>query len=381
MFFKANKTYNSQEAFLGRVKELGISFNGTTSGERVNYFVTLSNLKLTEGLEFMNSAIRYPLFLEEEMKKENPVVDGEFQRNESNPVFYLLQDSNHKMWGELYSRKNVIGDHDIIMSATPEKMQIVKDKYYYPNNSIITIAGDVNHKDVLKMVNKIFGSWEPSDFDPFEKYPIPEFEPLTKSEFFITLNDNAQMPISMITWHGPDTRNDIPATYAADVFSFILSQRSSEFQKNMVESGLALQVNLGYQTNKYVGPITLFLVPNPAKIKEAYAQLEKEIAKWDRDDYFTDEQMETAKTMLAIQDAYSKEQTSQFIHTVTYWWASASIDYYTNYVENLNNVTRADIKHYVDTYIKNKPYVSGLLLSPTMVEKMEIESLQAYLGK
>ena len=35
----------------------------------------------------MNSAIRYPLFKEEEMKKENPVVDGEFQRAESNPNF------------------------------------------------------------------------------------------------------------------------------------------------------------------------------------------------------------------------------------------------------------------------------------------------------
>jgi len=381
MFFKANGTYNSQEAFMARVNELGISFNGTTSGERVNYFCTLSNLKLTEGLDFMNSAIRYPLFLKEEMINENPVVDGEFQRNESNPVFYLLMDSNHKMWGDLYSRKNVIGDHDIIMTATPEKMQIVKEKYYYPNNSIITIAGDVDHKEVLKQVKAIFGDWKPSEFDPFEKYPIPEFKPLQKPEFFITINENAQTPISLITWQGPDTRNDIPATYAADVFSFILSQRSSEFQKHMIESGLALQVNLGYQTNKFVGLITLFLVPNPAKIKEAYAQLEKEINKWDSDDYFTDEQLETAKTMLAIQEAYGKEQTSQFLHTVTYWWASASIDYYIDYVENLNKVTRADIKRYVDTYIKGKPYVSGILLSPGMQEQMEIESLQAYLGK
>src|ERR1017187_9541642 len=30
MFFKANKDYPNQEAFLDRVKELGISFNGTT---------------------------------------------------------------------------------------------------------------------------------------------------------------------------------------------------------------------------------------------------------------------------------------------------------------------------------------------------------------
>jgi zinc protease len=50
MFFKANKKYPSQKAFLDRVNELGISFNGTTSNERVNYFVTLSKDKTVEGL-------------------------------------------------------------------------------------------------------------------------------------------------------------------------------------------------------------------------------------------------------------------------------------------------------------------------------------------
>ena len=74
MFFKANKDYPSQEQFLDRVNELGISFNGTTSNERVNYFITLSNSKVKEGLEFMNSAIRYPKFDTAEMRRENPVV-------------------------------------------------------------------------------------------------------------------------------------------------------------------------------------------------------------------------------------------------------------------------------------------------------------------
>lgn len=379
MFFKANKDIPSQEAYLERVNELGISFNGTTSGERVNYFVTLSSEKLNEGLEFMNSAIRYPLFLKQEMINENPVVDGEFQRNESNPVFFLFQDSEHKMWGDLYSRKNVIGDHDVILNATPEKMKAIQAKYYHPNNSIIVVAGNVKHEDVLKKVKAIYGDWKPSEFDPFEKYPIPEFKPLEKSTYFITENENATTPIILMRWHGPDTRSDIPATYAADVFSYIVSQNSSKFQQEMIDSGLAFQVSLGYSTNKYVGPIQIFLVPNPTKIKEAMAKLEEHIAQWNSDDYFTDEQLETAKTQLAIEDAYGKEQTSQFLHTVTYWWASASIDYYTDYVANLQKVTRKDIKKYVEKYIQGKPKVVGLLLSPKMKETMEIESFEEYI--
>jgi len=76
MFFKANKDIPSQEKYLDRIHELGIEFNGTTGEERVNYFFTLGSRQVKEGLQFLNSAIRYPLFLKDEMKKENPVVDG-----------------------------------------------------------------------------------------------------------------------------------------------------------------------------------------------------------------------------------------------------------------------------------------------------------------
>ena len=119
----------SQKAFLDRVNELGISFNGTTSDERVNYFFTLSKDKLGEGIDFMNSAIRYPLFDTAEMRRENPVVAGEFQRAESNPFFTLMDKSNREVWQDNYSRKNPIGDYKIIYSATAEKMNVIKNKY------------------------------------------------------------------------------------------------------------------------------------------------------------------------------------------------------------------------------------------------------------
>lgn len=364
MFFKANKDLPSQEAFLNRKNELGLDWNGTTSNERVNYFFTHNKKFLVEGLKFMNSAIRYPLFKEEEMKKENPVVDGEFQRAESNPTFWLMNDMNKKLWGDLYSRKNVIGNHDIILTATKEKMQAIQKKYYYPNNSILILAGDVEYEEAFKRAKETFEDWTPSDFDPFVKYPIPEFKPLQKSELFFTENANTRNPIIALGYHGPDTRNDLKATYAADVFSFIMSQKSSKLQQELVDTGLAFDVGVNYQTCKYTGPISIFAVPNPEKVKEVLDKLDEHINQWDADSYFTDEQLETAKTLIAIDDAHSREKTSEFIHTVSYWWASASIDYYTTYVENIKKVTREDIKQYVRKYIKGKPHATGILTTP-----------------
>lgn len=372
MFFKANKDIPSQEKFLERVNELGISFNGTTSDERVNYFITLSNAKLQEGLAFMNSAIRYPLFLEEEMKKENPVVDGEFQRAESNPYYFLIEDFGKAMWGKNYYRKNPIGLHDVILTCTPEKMNIIKDKYYYPNNAMIAIAGDVNHDDIFKQVASVFGDWKPCDFDPFAKWPIPEFDPLKGDKKFAMTGANAQVPLLFIGYHGPDTRNDLRATYAADVFNTILGLSDCKLQQELIESGLAYQVQVSYQTQKYTGPIQIVLVPNPMSMKDAYDVLYKNIAQWTSPDYFTDEQMQTAKNQLAIADSYGKESTSQYIHLVTYWWASATIDYYTNYQENLQKVTRDDILYYLNKYVIGKPSVSGLLIPTSMKDMLDV---------
>jgi zinc protease len=369
MFFKANKDYPSQEAFMDRVKELGISYNGTTNTERVNYFFTLPRFNLTKGLQFMNAAIQHPKFDTTEMRKENVVVDGEFQRNESNPYFALYDTMNRHMWGDLYSRKNVIGNHEVILTATPAKMEIIKNKYW-PNNSLLTVAGDVKHQDVFNQVEKIMGSWKPSGFDPFEKYPVPEFKALENTDYFIVHSENAKVPIIMFNWMGPDTRNDITATYAADVFSYILSQNSSRLSKALLDSGLALQAGFNYFTQKYVGPISLTVIPNPSKVKECFEEMKRQINLMDSDDYFTDEQLETAKRQLEINDVRGKEITSDYVHTISFWWCSASLDYYFNYINNLKKVSRADIQNYVRKYIKGKPYCAGLLINPQVEQEL-----------
>lgn len=370
MFFKANRDYPSQEAYLDRVKELGVVYNGTTSDERVNYFFTLPKFNLTPGLQFMNSAIRYPKFDSAEMKRENIVVDGEFQRQESNPFFTLFDAMNHHLWGDLYSRKNGIGDHDIIRSATPAKMETIKNKYYWPNNSLLTVAGDVKHEDVFKQVEQILGSWQPSGFDPFTKYPIPEFKPLTQADYFVADNKIARIPMINFTWHGPDTRNDLAGTYEADLFSTILGENASKLNKALVDSGLALQVQFNYQTAKYVGPMQLIVIPNPTKVKECLAAVKAQIAMFDAPDYFTDAQMVTAKRQLEIGRTREQEATSNYVHTVSFWWTSATLDYYANYLDNVKKLTRADLQSFVRKYIKDKPYVAGLLVNTAAKAKM-----------
>jgi len=374
MFFKANQAYPNQEKFLKRTQELGAIWNGTTSEERVNYFFTFDKDSLKAGLEFMNSAIRFPLFRMEDMKKERLVVDGEFQRGESDPGTQLVFAVNKKLWGDLFTRKNPIGDHTIINTATPEKMTTIKNKYYLPNNSLVIVCGDVEHKNAFSLVESIFGSWESSGFDPQVKYPIPEFDPLTQTDYFIKESSIAQTPYTFYEWQGPDTRNDSVSTIAADVFSTILGLNSSKWQQALINTGLSSYASVSYQTSKYVGPVSIFSVPNPNKLKECTEEIKKQIALWQSDDYFTDEQLEDAKQTLRRNNLRGLEKPSELPHNLSYWWCSASYEFNTDYIKNCMAITRADIKRYLAKYIIDKPYVAGMIISPEANKALKPET-------
>lgn len=370
MFFKANKDYPTQEKFLKRTQELGAIYNGSTNVERVNYYFTFDRDSLKAGLRFMNAAIRFPIYREEDMQKERPVVDGEFQRAESDPGFQLWYAVQQKLWGDLITRKVAIGIHEVINTATPEKMMVIKNKYYFPNNSLLTICGDVKHEAAFALAENIFGDWASSGFDPIQKYPIPDFKPLDKTEYFVKETSIAQTPNMQFSWQGPSFLTDSASTVAADVFSTIVGLNSSKLQQGLVDKGLASGVNLSYSTCKYVGPIDMLVEPNPNKLKECYTEVMNQVSQFANPDYFTDEQLKDAKAILLRTSIHNKEKPSSLPDQVSFQWCSTSLNFYTDLAINYQKVTREDIVRYIKEYIAGKPMVAGLIIKPELSKQV-----------
>jgi zinc protease len=170
----------------------------------------------------------------------------------------------------------------------------------------------------------------------------------------------------LMAWHGPEFRKDSAATLYADLFSTALNLNSSKWKQSLIDKGLALFAGLNYTTNRYVGPIQIFVVPNPTKLKECYTEVMNQVAHFSDADYITDEQLKTAKEVLMRDQIRSTEKPSALASQLTVWWASTSLDYYTDYFNNLQKVTKQDIINYVNKYIKGKPYVAGMIINPEM---------------
>jgi len=361
MFFKGNRAIPNQEAYLKRLRELGASWNGTTSTERVNYYFTVPAENLREGTIFMRDALFYPLFQQKELERERVVVLGEFDRNEANPGFHLGREMDRKLWHQHFSRKNVIGDRNAILATTREKLQTLKERYYVPNNSALLVAGDVAPDEAFALAEELFGEWKATE-DPHKLHPVPAHPPLKQSSTIAVIQP-VKTAALRVSWHGPSMVDDVPSTFAADVLSFILVQPTSRFYKNLIDSGLFDNANLTYLSQVHTGPITAFGSTSPERVDKAHAALLNEIAHFTDADYYTDEELAFAKDQLEVSEIYGRERPTNFIHTVSFWWTTGGLDYYRNYIDNLRKITRADINTYVRRYIAGKPSVTGVLVS------------------
>ncbi len=370
MFFKANKTIPSQERYLARLRELGGQWNGTTSEERVNYYVTVGTDSMVPTMQFLEDAIRGPLFLQDELVRERPVVIGEFDRAEANPFFHLQRGVDTILYTPaFYSRKNTIGNRDTILATTQAKMREIQDTYYVPNNTALILAGDVTPAGGFRRAAEIFGDW-PRGADPFAT-PAPNPPPLKASAAAVV-----EKPVNSLTllyaWQGPSVGADPKATYAADVLSTVLNNPASPFQKRLVDGGLAFSAQISYYTLNHTGPINVFAQTTPEKLANVQRALMEELSRLADENYLPQSLLDAAQKQLGVNALYEREQPSEWAHTIGFWWAVADLDYYRGYVANMQKITRRDIAEYAKQYIVGKPFVVGALLSPDARKSLQL---------
>jgi zinc protease len=362
MFFKASKAHPEPDEFTDRASTLGGIWNASTQEERVNYYITLPSDSLVAGIRLMASTLRNPLFLAEELAREKEVVLGEYDRAESGPGFGWLADIDRKLYPGNFSRKNTIGDREVLRTVTPEKLRAIQQRYYVPNNIALIVTGDVTPDSVFKYARETLADW-PRGEDPFKADPIPAIPDLVKNEAVIT-----EQPVSAVTvmlrWQGPSANKDRDATYAADVFSDALNTPGSRFQRRLVDSGLWQGVGVNYYTLANKGPITISGQTTPENLRRALAVLLEEIEKLDDAGYFTAAELEAVKAQRATESAFGIERTSGLTHTVGFWWAVLDLDYFLGYVDNMAKQTPENLRGYAAKYIVGKPRVTGVLLSP-----------------
>lgn len=358
MFFKANAVLPSQEQFMKRIRQLGITFNGYTSDEVVTYFFTLPSANLEPGVKFMADAIRTPKFNQEELVKEREVVLGEFDRNEAQPDFVLDYAMDSALWMPYVSRKQPLGQRMVIKTATVEKMEMIQQRFYLPNNAALIVSGDVDPTVVFNLARKYYADWQRGP-DPFPTYNPPTFPPL-QSKLVVREVKMPEVAIRMVL-RGPSVGKDEPDPYIAQLIATMLRQSTSRLHHVLIDSGLVTGAFSQFSNARNTADIGFYLNAEPEKARKALATLKSELAAMAKPGYFTAEEIAVGKQIIADRSLFERENFHRFTTgTTAQWWSKASLEYYLGFAPNVQKLTEADITRFAQRYIAGQPFVLGI---------------------
>lgn len=368
MLFKGYRGSSGRE-FRQEMAVLHAGYNGTTSEEKVTYYITLPAARTDDAMRVLSRLVREPHFDKEALNKERFVVLGEYRRDVSDPHFHLQNEVAKLLWAGEWPRKNTLGEPIALLAVTPEHLKTIFDRYYVPNNSALVVSGDVDPQKVFAMATDRFGGWKRAA-DPYAAFPVPAMPPLAASQAVVVTGDVNDITVEL-DWQGPSSRSNTADTYAADVFSAFVDDEQSALQKRLVDSGLFHSASFGYQTLDHTGPISFVGTTSMDKLAGALTVLQAELMNMSMDDYFDPNLLEVVKKRRSVATAFELEQSIGLAHTVGYWWSVVGLDYYLDYADNLSKRSAADLSGFVARYLTGRPFVIGVLAPEGEAQKVQ----------
>jgi len=155
------------------VEKAGGSLNATTWFDRTSYFETVPShhLELALWLESDRMGWMLPAMTQEKLDNQRDVVKNEKrQRYDNQPYGDWDERIQMMVFPDTHPYQHtVIGSMEDIDAASLDDLTLFFQTYYSPNNAVLTVCGDFDPPQALKMIQRQFGDIERGADPP----PVP----------------------------------------------------------------------------------------------------------------------------------------------------------------------------------------------------------------
>jgi len=156
MFFKGGKKYPNTLAVAEAIDGAGGVFNAFTGKESVGYWVKIASKELPLALDVLSDMLISAKFDQEEIKREKGVILEEINFYEDNPILSISFLFEQIIFGNTDLGHSALGKKENILKFKQKDFFDYLGRFYWPNNTVICLAGNINHKKTIDQINKYF---------------------------------------------------------------------------------------------------------------------------------------------------------------------------------------------------------------------------------
>jgi len=247
------------------VSEAGGTLNGSTSRDRTNYYETVPSNQLEKMLWLESDRMGFFLdaVTQKKFEVQRSTVKNERGQRLDNVPYGLVSETYSKNlypYGHPYSWE-VIGYVEDLNRVGLNDLKNFFMRWYGPNNAVLTIGGDVKPAEVVRLVEKYFGSIPSGPAVTPANYP--SFQ-LDKNRYVSFTDNYARLPMLAIVY--PTVPNYHPDMAALQCLAQVIGQgRNSLLYQQFVKKQQALQAASFARMDELAGEFIFQILPMQGK--------------------------------------------------------------------------------------------------------------------
>ena len=336
-----------------------VGLNASTSSDATRYFYSLPSNKLELWLALESDRFLNPV-LREFYKERDVVIEERRMRVESQPTGNLLEDFLSVAYKAHPYGREVIGWYSDLENLTRPAARDFFNRFYTPPNLTAFIVGDVEPQEVIRLAELYFGRLPPG--------PTPEalwtVEPPQEGERRTTVYARSQ-PLVVIGYHKPSTTHpdDVVFDAAQDILS---GGRTSRLYRSLVEGkriAMAAAGFPGFPGNKYPNLFLFYAFPTPGHTNEENEEAMLAETERLKTDLVTEEELQRAKSRARARLVARLDSNSGLASQLAAYQVLTG-DWRNRFrtLDDIDKVTREDIRRVANTYFTERNRTVGFLL-------------------
>ena len=344
MLFEGTKKRASSREIANEIEKYGGQFNAYTAGDRTSFFIKIINKRFEKALDILSDMIANPLFSKKTIEKEKQVILKE--------INMVTDDPRQHQW--ILFQKNLFEKHPVKNPAygTVEAVKslnrnIISDyynKYYLPNNMVISVVGNVNN--AKQKIEKYFGDLKQKKAVQRKKVNEP---PQKRIKRFVEKRKTSSSYMVMGYKTVPRTHKD---SYVFDIIAAVLGRGQSGwiFDEIRNKRGLAYAVGVDNEHEIDYGYFAVFVgldMKNIEKAKEIILQQFRKLSS------ISKTELEEAKTFIEGNHALEMEDNFHLADNLAFWETIKNASLADNYIKNIKKVKLNDVKKVSRKYLNN----------------------------